>query len=236
MQQAAFDACRIQAAYEAIEATSAAATFARLVEQHYSGWSVTTPLKEEAVACIDRLTAAASRAQAVNAVRVDEGELVGHNTDGAGFVRAILELWTADALRGPVLVLGSGPAARAIVLELRETGVERLYCWSRNKERARSLAPLPCEAARLIVAALPADAEVPAPVMQFAQAAEMVFDLNYGARRSPVASIRAPKRSDGLPLLLHQGILSFEWWTGRAAPAEAMRSALYAPESAEPIE
>jgi shikimate dehydrogenase len=54
----------------------------------------------------------------------------------------------------------------------------------------------------------------------------LIFDLNYGRQQSPVAAMRGRRRSNGLPMLLHQGALSFEWWTGRPAPLEAMRATL----------
>ena len=77
---------------------------------------------------------------------------------------------------------------------------------------------------------------MPAEVLALAQSVEMVFDLNYGTRRSPVENIAAPRRYNGLPLLLHQGVLSFQWWTAMSAPTEAMRSAIYASGGSGPIE
>lgn len=226
MQQAAFDALGIRASYESFEATSAEPIFLQLRAKHYSGWNVTTPLKEEAVACVDRLTDAAARANAVNVVCAQENELVGHNTDGAGFVQAVCELWSARALRAPTLILGSGPAARAIALAIRDAGAEQVSCWSRNDQRANAIGPRPNKPVKLVVSALPSGATVPAEVLAFTGSVEMVFDLNYGTHRSPVQSIAAPRRCNGLALLLHQGMLSFQWWTGRSAPAQSMRAAL----------
>src|SRR5690349_20473528 len=57
----------------------------------------------------------------------------------------------------------------------------------------------------------------------------VVVDLNYGERAAPVAGVASASRRryvDGLGLLLHQGALSFTYWTGREAPLEAMRRAL----------
>jgi shikimate dehydrogenase len=229
MQQAAFYACGINASYEALEARSARPVFEELRSLGYSGWNVTTPLKEQAVACVDSLTRSASAARAVNVVRREDGKLVGHNTDGAGFVRAIEELWTAQALHSSILILGSGPAARAIALELGTAGAQRLFCWSRDERKAAAIAAYPQGRIDLVVSALPADATLPPLMVALASHAEMVFDLNYGATTSPVANIGAPKCSNGLPLLLHQGILSFEWWTGISAPVAAMRGAIKCP-------
>jgi shikimate dehydrogenase len=79
------------------------------------------------------------------------------------------------------------------------------------------------------VSALPADATLPPHIEQMSNDDTMIFDLNYGRQRSPVAAMRGRRRSDGLPLLLHQGALSFEWWTGLAAPLAQMRAALEKP-------
>jgi shikimate dehydrogenase len=78
------------------------------------------------------------------------------------------------------------------------------------------------------VCALPAEAVVPPHVLGTASDKTLVFDVNYRRARSPVAEMAGRRRSDGLPLLVHQGALSFEWWTGRAAPLDVMRAAVSA--------
>ena len=231
MQQAAFNAAGIAATYEAIEASADDPIFERLVQQGYAGWSVTTPLKERAAAAVDELTETARRAHSVNVVRRDGDRLIGHNTDGEGFVRAVEELWPARALSGPVLVLGSGPAARAIACALSDAGVTDVACWARDERRARSVAPRPRDRADLVVWALSPDALLPERIAALAQRAPMFFDCNYGAQRS--TGHHDGKSSDGLLMLLHQGILSFEWWTGVQAPQAQMRAALALARSGE---
>ncbi len=229
MQQAAFDALGIPATYVAIEAAreQGAETFARLRVERYAGWNVTTPLKEAAVTLVDRVSREAAAAHAVNAVRANaDGSLVGTNTDGAGLMRALRELWSWEPGEQTVLILGTGPAARAIANALRAAGAESLACWSRDAERASRVAPPLVATPGLVISALPADAVLPAYIVEAAVEATMIFDLNYGRSRSPVAAMRGRRRSDGLPLLLHQGALSFEWWTGRPAPLNEMRTAL----------
>ncbi|MFI5388589.1 MAG: hypothetical protein ACHQY2_02630, partial [Candidatus Eremiobacterales bacterium] len=54
----------------------------------------------------------------------------------------------------------------------------------------------------------------------------VILDVNYGVARSPIPPDVGARRSDGIPMLLHQGALAFEWWTGTAAPLDAMRAAL----------
>jgi shikimate dehydrogenase len=227
MQSAAFAAARIVARYDAIRVAAGGAQDAigRLRAQGYAGFNVTTPLKEEVCAQLDALTDAALAAGAVNTVGRRGGALIGHNTDGEGCARALAELWNS-ALEGiDVLLLGAGPAARAIALALSARGAQ-ISCWSRSLERAARVGAPPVRTATLVVSALPADATVPARVLARIDPRADVFDINYAASRSPVPPGIGMRRSAGIPMLLHQGALAFEWWTGKRAPLEAMRSAL----------
>jgi shikimate dehydrogenase len=229
MQQAAFAALHIDATYEAIETTTDRVrdVFAQLRAEQYSGWNVTTPLKEAVMSLVDRATPEAAAARAANTIRAERGgTLTAHNTDGAGFVRAIRELWSWEPSGTPVLILGTGPAARAIAIALRASGEVSLACWSRDAARAAQIASPPAGIVHLVVSALPADATLPPDIEQATNDDTMIFDLNYGRQRSPVAAMRGRRRSDGRPLLLHQGALSFEWWTGLTAPLAPMRSAI----------
>ncbi|MDQ6767301.1 MAG: shikimate dehydrogenase [Candidatus Eremiobacteraeota bacterium] len=229
MQQAAFATLHIEASYEAIDAGKdrAREVFARLRDEGFAGWNVTTPLKEEGMSFVDRLSPDASKARALNTIRAEpDGSLSGHNTDGLGFVRALAALWSWRPLHKNILILGTGPAARAIAIALQENGAATLACWSRDAQRAEQLAPPPGALVDLVVSALPAEAVVPTHIVQASNDDTLIFDLNYGRERSPVSGMRGGRRSDGLPLLLHQGALSFEWWTGRPAPLSAMRAAL----------
>jgi len=227
MQQAAFKAAGIDAVYEAlaVETPQLDDALVRLSSQ-YDGWNVTTPLKETMAARADALTVEARDANAANVVRrEDDGRLTAHNTDGDGCVRAIVESWSWQP-GGGALVLGSGPAARAIALALRAAGEEAVQCWSRSAERAAQIGPPPDRSCALLISALPSEAVVPDELAAYVSADTDVFDVNYRAARSPVAGLRARRRSDGLPMLLHQGALSFTWWTELPAPLAAMREAL----------
>lgn len=227
MQAAAFAAAGIDAQYEALRvaAGSSGDTVTRLRDLGYAGFNVTTPLKEEVRAHLDELTEIARAAGAVNSVARRGVKLVGHNTDGDGCARALSDLWRTVLDGADVLVLGAGPAARAIGLSLRSRGA-RITCWSRREDQAAAIGPLPARRATLVISALPPDAEVPDEVIAAVDPRADIFDVNYGAARSPVPSGVGTRRSDGIPMLLHQGALAFEWWTGIAAPLDAMRAAL----------
>lgn len=229
MQMAAFDACGIAASYEAISVgrKDLSAAFARLRAAGFAGFNVTTPLKEKIIDLLAGCTADAAEARSVNTVRREEdGSYTGHDTDGAGLARAVRELWQFDPAGKAVLVLGSGPVARSSARALKNLGAARVWCWSRNRSTAPLVGPPPEGAVELVVSTLPPDANAPNDVLARIGKASYVFDVNYGASRSPVPPELGAARSNGLPMLLHQGAMAFEWWTGKPAPIEVMRAAL----------
>lgn len=231
MQQAAFDTLGIAATYEAIDATDAQLIMTRLRDEDFAGWNVTTPLKEAVMSHVDELTDVASRARSINVIRRDADRLIGHNTDGEGFVRAARELWSERALSGSILILGSGPAARGIARALQDAGVADLTCWARDERRALAVGPQPRRQPQLAVWAMPPDAVLPTEIAALARNAPMFFDCNYGAGRS--MGLREGAPNAGSLMLLHQAILSFEWWTGLRAPQQIMRAAITGSASGE---
>jgi shikimate dehydrogenase len=227
MQSAAFAAAGLDARYVAmrVPAGGAGDAIAGLRAQGFAGFNVTTPLKEEVGSHLDAMTETAVAAGAVNTVKRSGDEFTGHNTDGEGCVRALHDLWRTEFDRLEVLLLGAGPAARAIAVALASRGA-RIACWSRRAERASRIGPPPERRATLVISALPAGAAVPRFVLAVVDQNADVFDVNYASNRSPFPAGVGARRSDGIPMLLHQGALAFEWWTGLPAPLGAMRAAL----------
>ncbi len=136
------------------------------------------------------------------------------------------------------LVLGAGGAGRAAAWALREAGAE-VSVWNRTPERAAVLAKdlgvasveAPT-AAELVVNATsvglkPADAIEELPVA-WIDPPTLAIDLVYGDHETPFAAwaeAGGAEIVDGLEVLVRQGALSFERWTGREAPLDAMRKA-----------
>jgi shikimate dehydrogenase len=228
MFNAAFAACGVDASYTAVEVRPD--ELPEFIERArggaFTGFNVTTPLKEALAALLDDVTNDARAAAAVNVVRRDGNRLTGHNTDGAGLVRGLTELWDWTPSGASVLLLGAGAAARAIAAKLREGGAVHIACWSRNAGSARRIGPPPRRPADLVVSTLPASAVLPDDVLEFIDARTRICDVNYSAPRSPVPPGLGGARADGLPMLLHQGALSYEWWFGTRAPLDVMRAAL----------
>jgi shikimate dehydrogenase len=105
----------------------------------FAGVNVTFPYKEAVPKLLDRLSPGAARIGAVNTVVVEQGRLVGHNTDASGFARACQE--TFGALDGQsVALIGAGGVGRAIAIALADLGVAGLRVFDRDGAKAEALA------------------------------------------------------------------------------------------------
>jgi shikimate dehydrogenase len=210
----------------------------------FAGVNVTIPHKQAALALATHPT---ERARAIGAANTlvygDDGTIVADNTDAP----ALAETLGALGVERPrsALVLGAGGSARAAVWALRDAGVAELAIWNRTPERAVALAAafdarpvsdaeasrpveliVNCTAAELHGAdpftALPITAAQLARCRAFADYAygEGATRLLAAARQAGVPAI------DGLELLVVQGALALERFTGRPAPREVMRAAV----------
>jgi len=227
----------------------------RLVRAGYVGWNVTVPHKERMARLVDEIDPDAAAAESVNTVVNAGGRLRGWSTDGYGLEAAVREAFglEPDGLR--VVMLGAGGAARAATVYLARRGVSALTVANRTLSRAEALAGKAGRIApRCKVRALPLDPDAPllAAALEAAdlviQATSLglkpadppplpaellppgiaVLDMIYHPSRfMEEARRRGCRVADGRGMLLHQGARSFEIWTGRAAPVEVMREALY---------
>jgi shikimate dehydrogenase len=208
----------------------------------FVGANVTIPHKQAALALADSASEAAKAIGAANTLTfAGDGTIAAENTDAPGLIAAI-----GEPLGGKrALVLGAGGSARAAVWALREAGAAEVAIWNRTGERAAALAHelgaravreperaellVNCTAVGLTQAAeqggeLAQLGLTPALIGEF----ETVVDLVYreGATElQAAAQARDTRTLDGLQILVAQGALSFELWTGREAPLQAMREA-----------
>lgn len=108
----------------------------------FAGCNVTVPHKVDVMPWMDTVHPAAARIAAINTIVVmPDGSLQGMNNDGVGYVQSLRDAdpaWRADA--GPVLVLGAGGAARAIVVALLDEGAPQVLLCNRSPGRAQALA------------------------------------------------------------------------------------------------
>lgn len=256
MQQAAFDYLGLEARYFRIEVNEEglAKAVTRLREVPFGGWNCTVPNKVKMLELCDRLGESAERLRAVNTVVNEGGTLVGHNTDGTGWSRAVQEAFG----RGPetlrILLLGAGGAGRAIAMQAVLEKCPELIIANRNRTRAHDLLThlqslgneskldvidwtdaeleVALDEVDLVVNATAVGLDPKEPAIlpaRFLPENVLVFDTLYGSGSDKLrheAETAGARWSDGLGMLLHQGAAAFSLWTGRDAPLEIMRSAL----------
>ena len=197
----------------------------------FAGANVTVPHKEAVLALCDRVLPAGQRAGAVNTLVFKADEIVGTNTDGAGFI-ANLRAHGVDPAAGPALLLGAGGAARAVAAALLDEGVPVAVC-NRSAGRAAALAAaLPglgvrpwAERTALEGQALLVNTTVLGMVGQDALDLPLgrappglaVSDIVYAPLVTPLlaeAAARGLRTVGGLGMLLHQAVAGFASWFG----------------------
>lgn len=230
MMRAAFAAMGLPHRYELADIPSEAvdATVEALREPAIGGANVTTPHKGAVARLMDALGPEAEEAGAVNAVVRDGRRLIGHNTDLPALIDAILGL-RPDGI-GKAVLLGTGGAARSVVLALETCGAEEIALVTRSDGSWDRLETL-LGGADLVVNATPigmGDERSPVPAA-WLRADLAVLDLVY--RPSPTRLVHDARATGadaeaGAGVLLGQGWRSLELWLGETAPINAMRTAL----------
>jgi shikimate dehydrogenase len=143
MQNAALRACEIAAQFARFhirpsELRSALRFFRNL---DFAGVNLTVPHKIAGFGQIDEADESASRIGAVNTIRVRDKKLVGSNTDGEGFLRAVRSEFSVDLRDLRVLIIGAGGGTgRAIAWQCALENCERLVLVNRTLEKANALA------------------------------------------------------------------------------------------------
>lgn len=217
------------------------------------GLNVTVPHKVAVMEYCDELTEDAQRIGAVNTIINRDGVLIGDNTDARGFVTS---LGSPAYITGQeVLLLGAGGAARAIAFGLLQHKPKRLTIANRSKERGiqlvKSLAPFgPVESVELgdelfiqrlassglIIHATscgmyPACDESIITDATLLPKDALVCDIVYNPLKTKLLALAEAAGCqilDGLGMLVHQGAIAFEAWTGRPAPVAHMEEVLRA--------
>lgn len=211
-----------------------------------AGLSVTMPHKADVVRAMDRLTPTAETLGAVNTVvRRGSRQLVGDNTDGAGFLDALRTDEGFDPAGRRCLVVGAGGAARAVVVALADAGALEVIVANRTPTRAEEAAVLAPGVARpgsteeadsveLIVNATPqgmaGDLSLPVPASTLGPG-QLVVDLVYHPALTPLVEAARQKgaaAANGLGMLIHQAAHAFRLWTGEDPPLEVMSAAALA--------
>ena len=107
-------------------------------EQKIAGCNVTVPFKKTVIPFLDKLSPEAEQTQSVNTITFEDGDLVGHNTDIAGFDSAIRKLnFSVNGKK--VLILGAGGVVPSIIFALKNMNVQEITISNRTKEKAENL-------------------------------------------------------------------------------------------------
>jgi shikimate dehydrogenase len=144
MHEQAAEALGVRCHYQLIEVAGAdMATLRALLDGvrrlGFAGVNVTFPYKEAVIPLLDDMSARARDIGAVNTVVVQDGRLIGHNTDTTGFERAITEIGVV-AGRGTVALIGAGGVGKAIAFALANFGVTELAIFDADRVKAEALA------------------------------------------------------------------------------------------------
>jgi len=141
MQNAALEAMGLDWVYVpfAVRQDELAHAVAGLRALGVAGFNVTIPHKTAIIPLLDRITSEARLMGAVNTVKRDGDELVGHNTDGPGFIRSLGEELGFDPAGRRVLILGAGGAARAAVASLAQAGAAAVVVANRSVAKGEEL-------------------------------------------------------------------------------------------------
>jgi shikimate dehydrogenase len=203
----------------------------------FSGCNVTIPHKLDALKLVDQVDPVAARIGAVNTVVVqDDGTLSGFNTDAYGFLASLRDVRPDfKASAGPIVILGAGGAARAVVVALLDDGASQIRLANRTMERAQDLARI--DASRIHVVAwdrrhdaldgaallvnTTSQGMVGYPPLEVSLDAlpktAMVADIVYNPLETlllAAARERGNVAVDGLGMLLHQAVPAFEAFYG----------------------
>jgi shikimate dehydrogenase len=225
---------------------------AQLPSEGYAGVNLTIPLKEVAFKGLRNLADSARILGAVNTVEFTENGMIGHNTDGYGFLKALEEAFGKTVEGDSVFILGCGGAGRAVALMAARNGAKTITLSDMDPLRMQNLmeeikmaAPSvtvwfaseasklqQCREADLVIQASPVGMKKDDPSLLPPEAfrkGQRVFDLIYMYPETAflsTAKSAGAQVSSGLGMLLHQGAKAFNIWTGIEPDVGAMRLAL----------
>lgn len=254
MHNAAFRHCQLNAVYLAfrVQPESLGLAFEGVRALGIPGVNLTIPLKQAAIEFVDEIPEDNDRAmQTINTVVNKNGELLGYNTDAAGFLTSLKEDLSFNPEGKNILLLGAGGASCAVAFALARAHAESILIHNRSQERADGLLNFASphfpktelrtvreeeifsEQVDLVVNAtscgMSGNADVPIDLKGLKSKAA-VYDLVYSPVETPfLKSARKLGLAavNGLGMLAAQGALSFELWTGKKEGVrQAMREAL----------
>ena len=220
----------------------------------FAGVNVTIPHKEAVVTHLDEVTKIARLIGAVNVILIQEGRLIGYNTDGPGFIDSLREDAGFEVAGKFAVVLGAGGGAKSVAMMLAQDGVKKLVISDLIYEKAENLceyinshfgiAPYACPAKSnelrkligscdLLVNATPVGMhpkmnECPIEDDCIIPGSAVVYDLVYNPLETKLLKLakkNGAKAVSGIGMLIRQGALAFSLFTEQEAPVSLMKEA-----------
>lgn len=219
----------------------------------FKGVNVTIPYKEAVLPYLDALEGDAALCRSVNVIENRQGRLIGHNTDGQGFLTALHEAGFPGS--GKAVLIGSGGAARALAFCLAAAGFSEVFLLDPDWPRACKLAdqvnsqiPDKCRAglmnpegfrdaarqASLIVNCSPVGMhpvidQSPVEDLSFLDQNTALYDIIYNpvfTRFLRMGQNRGLRVLNGLPMFVHQAALTLKLLLGVSPPIDYMKAVL----------
>jgi shikimate dehydrogenase len=217
------------------------------------GINLTIPHKVAVIPYLDRLSPEAEVIGAVNTVVCEGDRLIGHNTDGKGFLRSVRDDAGVDPRGKRVVFLGAGGAARAMSVELALAGASHITIVNRSPARGQELAALlrqrtpasaefvpwqgeyamPPDTDILInatsIGLFPNVSAIPPVALDPIRPGLLVCDVIPNPPKTAflrATAARGARTLDGLGMLVYQGAIAFQMWTGVDPSIEVMRRSL----------
>lgn len=220
----------------------------------FRGFNVTVPHKETIIPLLDQISSEVKAIGAVNTVLIEDGKLKGFNTDGAGLTESMRRGWGFSVRNRQVMILGAGGAAKAASAQFALEGAKKIGIANRTRSKGIALKKRLKKYFPNVEAAVfgldspdlknflrqadllinttsvglhPGDPSL-LPTDYFHKDLK-VCDLIYNPSMTPflkAAHRRGCLTLNGRGMLLYQGALAFQIWTGRRAPVEVMARAI----------
>ncbi|KNZ41697.1 shikimate dehydrogenase [Acetobacterium bakii] len=210
---------------------------------NFGGFNITKPHKMDIMKYLDEIDPLARKIGAVNTVVCQEGKMIGYNTDGFGFIKSIeKKLGDIQKENLSILILGCGGAVKSVAMALADWGVHEVIITNRTLEKAVDLAgqinetwlgkarAIPMEESSLRDVIENVSVIVNGTSLGMADHPErtplaktlikkgiLVYDMIYSPPKTQLlkdAQDAGALIENGLEMLLYQGLLAFELWTG----------------------
>lgn len=214
----------------------------------FGGVNLTIPLKEVAFRGLPKLDESARLVGAVNTVQFTPEGMVGHNTDGYGFLKSFEESFESGIAGASIYILGTGGAGRALALTCARAGAASIVLQDADAARCQKVKGEISGQFPGVAVDIGGDSRATDIVLQCTpvgmkkgegsplapdrfRPGQLAFDLIYFYPETPfmAAAVQGgAKAANGLGMLLHQGARAFEIWTGTEPRVAAMRQALEA--------